>query len=200
MRLKPRDRPPGVASGGHALINSARIEMFGLSAGGFTALVILGGLADLSKGGPMCREHPGDLACQLIARNGPAVVAPSGSGPAYDIRIKAAVVAAPALGYTFAPDELKTSRSRCNSGGPRTTRSCPTRVTPKRVGWHCRSHRTTACCPKRAILTSWRLAALRWPGLPRPVVEASPGLTGRRLIQPFNTAGVDFFDPHLKLN
>lgn len=92
---------------GHALIDSARIGIFGFSAGGFTALVSLGGLADLSKVGPMCREHPGDFSCQLIAKTGQAVVAPPGSGFAQDMRIKAAVVADPALGYTFSSDGLK---------------------------------------------------------------------------------------------
>ena len=92
---------------GHALIDSERIGIFGFSAGGFTALLSLGGLADLSKVRPMCSEHPGDFACQLIAKTGQTAVVPPGSGIAHDTRIKAAVVAAPALGYTFSPDGLK---------------------------------------------------------------------------------------------
>jgi predicted dienelactone hydrolase len=92
---------------GHNTIDSARIGMFGFSAGGFTALVNIGGVADFSKIGPMCREHPMDFACQLIAKGGHAVAAPAASDFAPDRRIKAAVVAAPALGFTFAPDGLK---------------------------------------------------------------------------------------------
>jgi len=92
---------------GRATIDANRIGMFGFSAGGFTTLVSIGGLPDLATVGPMCREHPEDFACQLIAKSGQAghVPADVNSGPEH--RIKAAVVAAPALGFTFAPDGLK---------------------------------------------------------------------------------------------
>jgi len=92
---------------GRAAIDSARIGMFGFSAGGFTTLASIGGLADFSKVGPMCREHPADFACQLMAKTGNAGMAPPDSSLAQDHRIKAAVVAATALGFTFSPDGLK---------------------------------------------------------------------------------------------
>jgi predicted dienelactone hydrolase len=92
---------------GRATIDSARIGMFGFSAGGFTTLVSIGGLADLSKVGPVCREHPEDFACQLMAKTGQTGIAPPNASLAQDHRIKAAVVAAPALGFTFSPDGLK---------------------------------------------------------------------------------------------
>ena len=94
---------------GHATIDPARIGMFGFSSGGFTALVSIGGIPDFSTVGPMCRQYPGDFACQLIAKSGgtPATPLPSAIAGAADPRIKAAVVAAPALGFTFSPDGLK---------------------------------------------------------------------------------------------
>jgi predicted dienelactone hydrolase len=94
---------------GRAAIDPARIGMFGFSAGGFTTLVNIGGVPDFAKVGPMCRQYPGDFACQLIAKSeGKVQVAPtSTAAPAADARIKAAVVAAPALGFTFAPDGLR---------------------------------------------------------------------------------------------
>ncbi|GGC98039.1 alpha/beta hydrolase family protein [Undibacterium terreum] len=92
---------------GRANIDSARIGMFGFSAGGFTTLVSIGGLADFSKVGPVCREYPEDFACQLLAKAGQAAGVPPASSLAQDPRIKAAVVAAPALGFTFSPDGLK---------------------------------------------------------------------------------------------
>ena len=91
----------------HVAIDSARIGMFGFSAGGFTALVSIGGVADASKIGPMCSEHPGDFACKLIAKSGQAAAVLPFSSLVSDLRIKAAVVAAPALGFTFSPDGLK---------------------------------------------------------------------------------------------
>jgi predicted dienelactone hydrolase len=91
---------------GRAVIDPQRVGMFGFSSGGFTALANIGGVPDLSKIGPMCREHPGDFACQLLAKSESPVVAPATLAVA-DARIKAAVVAAPALGFTFSPDGLK---------------------------------------------------------------------------------------------
>ncbi|MBU1361555.1 MAG: dienelactone hydrolase [Gammaproteobacteria bacterium] len=93
---------------GHASIDPARIGMFGFSSGGFTALVNIGGVPDLSTIGPMCRQYPDDFACRLVARTGsPMAVPPMPATSRVDRRIKAAVVAAPALGFTFSPDGLK---------------------------------------------------------------------------------------------
>ncbi|WP_332854920.1 alpha/beta hydrolase family protein [Duganella sp. S19_KUP01_CR8] len=92
---------------GRATIDSARVGMFGFSAGGFTTLASIGGLADFSKVGPMCHEHPADFVCQLMAKTGQAGIALPDTSLAQDHRIKAAVVAAPALGFTLSPDGLK---------------------------------------------------------------------------------------------
>ena len=89
-----------------ATVDPARIGIFGFSAGGFTALASIGGQADFSKLAPMCREHPNEYACQVIAKSGQAGLAPPDWSGARDPRIKAAVVAAPALGFTFTPDGL----------------------------------------------------------------------------------------------
>lgn len=91
---------------GHEAIDPQRVGMFGHSAGGFTTLAIIGGVPDFTKIGPMCRQYPGDFACQLLAKSESPVVAPATLAVA-DARIKAAVVVAPALGFTFSPDGLK---------------------------------------------------------------------------------------------
>lgn len=91
---------------GRAAIDPQRIGMFGFSAGGFTTLAIIGGVPDFTKIGPMCQQHPGDFACQLVAKSQSPVVAPAATAVA-DARIKVAVIAAPALGFTFSPDGLK---------------------------------------------------------------------------------------------
>ncbi len=90
----------------HAAIDPQRIGMFGFSAGGFTTLAIIGGVPDFTKIGPMCRQYPGDFACQLVAKSAGPVAAPAAVTVA-DARVKAAVVAAPALGFTFSTDGLK---------------------------------------------------------------------------------------------
>lgn len=94
---------------GHAMIDPTKIGMFGFSAGGFTALVSIGGIPDFSTIGPMCRQYPEDFACRLLAKSGSNRAEPltSAKAPRADARIKAAVVAAPALGFTFSPGGLK---------------------------------------------------------------------------------------------
>jgi len=89
-----------------AVIDPQRVGMFGFSAGGFTTLAVIGGVPDFTKIGPMCQQYPGDFACQLLAQSESPVVTTATIAVA-DPRIKAAVVAAPALGFTFSPDGLK---------------------------------------------------------------------------------------------
>jgi predicted dienelactone hydrolase len=94
---------------GHALIDPLRIGIFGFSSGAFTTLASIGGVPDFAKIGPMCAQYPSDYVCALVARSGGNVAAPPASAMhgAADPRIKAAVVVAPALGFTFSPDGLK---------------------------------------------------------------------------------------------
>ena len=94
---------------GRAMLDPARIGMYGFSAGGFTTLVSIGGTPDFSKVGPECRQYPEDFVCQLIVKSGGNLGAPltSTTARAVDPRIKAAVVAAPAIGFAFSPDGLK---------------------------------------------------------------------------------------------
>jgi predicted dienelactone hydrolase len=92
----------------HGRIDPSRIGMFGFSSGGFTTLVNIGGVPDLGKIAPYCQDHPGDYACRLAAtRPGAASAAAPGPRGLADPRIKSAVVAAPAIGFTFSPDGLK---------------------------------------------------------------------------------------------
>jgi predicted dienelactone hydrolase len=94
---------------GRASIDPSRIGIFGFSSGGFTALASIGGVPDFAKIGPLCAQYPGDYVCGLMARSGGSISAPPASAmsSAADTRIKAAVVVAPALGFTFSPDGLK---------------------------------------------------------------------------------------------
>jgi predicted dienelactone hydrolase len=88
---------------GRDRINAKRIGVFGFSSGAFTALAAVGGVADLGRVAAHCQQHPGDFACQLIARRpaAGAAVATARVRPGRDVRVRAAVLAAPALGFTF---------------------------------------------------------------------------------------------------
>jgi predicted dienelactone hydrolase len=97
---------------GHDRLDPARVGAFGFSAGGLTVLAAAGGTPDLAKVRPFCTIHPSQYVCILVRRAGPAVLDPKAApaGPTvwvHDARIRAAVVAAPALGFAFVPDGLK---------------------------------------------------------------------------------------------
>ena len=84
---------------GRASIDPDRIGAFGFSAGGFTVLAAAGGRPDLSRLSDHCRQHPDFFDCTLLEGQPRRAAAP---WPALrDARIKAIVVAAPALGFTF---------------------------------------------------------------------------------------------------
>ncbi|WP_312163731.1 prolyl oligopeptidase family serine peptidase [Phenylobacterium sp.] len=88
---------------GRAVIDPERVGAFGFSAGGFTVLTAAGGEADLSRIEGHCRAHPGFYDCRLIAAR---PVGPESPRWTHDARIKALVVAAPALGFAFTPGRL----------------------------------------------------------------------------------------------
>ncbi|CAB3745986.1 alpha/beta hydrolase family protein [Paraburkholderia humisilvae] len=92
-----------------ASIDASRVGVFGFSAGGFTALVAAGGMPDLNRIGPYCVDHPAAETC-VIVRNAPGLVGRVTTLPpsvwVHDRRIRAAVVAAPAIGFAFGPRGL----------------------------------------------------------------------------------------------
>jgi predicted dienelactone hydrolase len=100
----------------HARIDADRIGMFGFSSGGFTALILLGGVPDISRQEAHHLAHPDYYDAQLVNRASEETKAkiaafarsnPAASTWLHEPRIKAAVVAAPAVGYTFGREGLK---------------------------------------------------------------------------------------------
>jgi predicted dienelactone hydrolase len=94
----------------HGQLDAARIGVFGFSAGGFTALVAAGGTPDFSRIPAHATAHPDFYDSRLYLasqKDTKAAAARPALTFVHDPRIKALVVAAPALGYTFAPDGLK---------------------------------------------------------------------------------------------
>jgi predicted dienelactone hydrolase len=89
-------------------LDPARIGIFGFSSGGFTALVSIGAKPDMARVPIHCQAHPSDYACKLLAkhRSQPRQETTSPSAgqrneSLHDKRIRAAVIAAPALGFAF---------------------------------------------------------------------------------------------------
>jgi predicted dienelactone hydrolase len=92
---------------GHDTVDAGKVGAFGFSSGGFTVLGAIGGEPDLTRIARHCAEHPHFYDCQLQRQLGAAAGAPATPAPvSHDPRIKAAVVAAPALGFAFAPTGL----------------------------------------------------------------------------------------------
>jgi predicted dienelactone hydrolase len=94
----------------HQQLDANRIGAFGFSNGGFTVLVLAGGIPDLNEIGPYCHSHSEHDLCQGLKKahfdpNDVGNHVPSGAWTA-DPRIKSIVVAAPAFAFTFTKDGL----------------------------------------------------------------------------------------------
>lgn len=92
---------------GRSNIDTQRIGAFGFSAGGFTVLAAAGGVPDLQRLSDHCRANPGFYDCRLIGQHTDTLQNSDAPRIRHDDRLKALVVAAPALGFTFAPDGLR---------------------------------------------------------------------------------------------
>lgn len=90
---------------GPVVADPERIGAFGFSAGGFTVVHALGGSASIRALQTYCGENPDHFACALYEQQpvDPALW----RSEARDGRIRAAVVAAPALGLSFTPESLR---------------------------------------------------------------------------------------------
>lgn len=84
---------------GRAAIDPDRIGAFGFSAGGFTVLAAAGGKPDMTRFADHCARHPDFFVCTLV-KSQPRTL--TSAWPSMtDRRIKAIVVAAPTIGFTF---------------------------------------------------------------------------------------------------
>jgi predicted dienelactone hydrolase len=89
----------------HGSVDPERVGIFGFSAGGLTALVASGGVPELSTFSGHCREHPDNADCTIVAAAGiefdKLATRYPRSAWKHDSRIRAAVIAGPALGFAF---------------------------------------------------------------------------------------------------
>lgn len=90
-------------------VDGARVGAFGLSAGGFTVLTAAGAQPDLRLIGPHCQSTP-EFVCQVFKQVKSPLLAAETAWPGEPMkasrRIKAAVIAAPGLGFAFGPQGL----------------------------------------------------------------------------------------------
>jgi predicted dienelactone hydrolase len=86
-------------------LDPGRIGIFGFSAGGFTALAAIGGVPDLSLGRAYCAAHSDEWGCRRAREAGMRISA-TPAAFVHDSRITAAVIAAPAIGFSFTPEGL----------------------------------------------------------------------------------------------
>jgi predicted dienelactone hydrolase len=96
---------------GRAHIDPNRIGVFGHSAGGATALIAIGGNPDLGLAVKFCDDHPEEWGCIQAKQKQADGKSPSWTDAAskqwpHEPLIKAAAIAAPALGYAFDKDGL----------------------------------------------------------------------------------------------
>ena len=84
-------------------IDSNRVGVFGFSAGATTALISVGGAPDLQRIASHCAEHP-EFVCKLTTPEKYRHLKPQLWHS--DRRIRAAVIAAPGLGFTFTAARL----------------------------------------------------------------------------------------------
>ena len=93
----------------HDRIAPARIGAFGHSAGGTTVLTVIGGNPDFTLAAIFCRDHPEAWDCMQGSQRADPAAASGRQNPAewhHDPRVKAAAIAAPAVGYAFTKDGL----------------------------------------------------------------------------------------------
>ena len=93
----------------HAQVDPGRVGAFGFSAGGFTVLVAAGGVPDMTRVASYCAAHGTEFTCMLAARNRASqqtAAAIPATAWVHDPRIRAVVVAAPALAFTFGTSGL----------------------------------------------------------------------------------------------
>lgn len=91
---------------GRARLAPDRVGIFGFSAGATTALISIGGVPELARIPTHCARNP-EFVCELMAAPAAGEAAPVWT---HDRRIAAAVLAAPGLGFAFAPESLAAIR------------------------------------------------------------------------------------------
>ncbi|MBX2825630.1 MAG: hypothetical protein KTR33_12925 [Gammaproteobacteria bacterium] len=92
-----------------SLVDAGKIGMYGFSAGGFTALGLIGGVPDFNYAAQYCIDQPNEFVCSegmLEAMLGAGMAELPESAWGADSRVKAAAIAAPGFGFAYTRDSL----------------------------------------------------------------------------------------------
>jgi predicted dienelactone hydrolase len=183
---------------GHTSIDPQRIGAFGFSAGGFTVLAAIGAQPDLRRVASHCKDSF-EFVCDVLGSvKSPLLksdTASAGEAFSVDTRIKAAVVAAPGLGFTFGTDAFSNVQAPIQlwSGEqddkvPYATNAKPVReALGERVDFH-------------SVPGAGHTSFLAPCGLLRPPeICADPASFDRKAFHAdMNTRVLAYFDKHLK--
>lgn len=178
---------------GRERLDPDRIGLFGFSAGGTTALISIGGVPDLARVGAHCAARP-EFVCKLMAVQAGQAAA-SAPRMTRDLRIAAAVVAAPGLGFAFEPaglDSVTVPVQLWAGGGDLTVpyesnAGAVRRLLRDRAEFH---------NVEDAVHLSF--LAPCGPESPPQLCEDKPGFDRSAFHREFNRSVVDFFRKHLR--
>ena len=93
------------------VIDEGRIGVYGFSAGGYTAVGLIGGVPDFKVAAQHCEQQPKEYVCaegliDALISTGMESLPDEAWG--HDTRISAAAISAPALGFAYTEDSLST--------------------------------------------------------------------------------------------
>jgi len=176
---------------GRARLAPNRIGVFGFSAGGTTALIAIGGVPDLALVAPHCARQP-EFVCRIMAA-GPTVPADPPQWT-HDSRIKAAVIAAPGLGFAFAPSGLAGVHVPVQIWSGTADQIVPfetnTALIVRQLGGQAEAHSVEG-----AVHLSFLSPC--GPESPPQICQDSPGFDRNAFHRTFNAAIADFFRDRL---
>lgn len=130
---------------GGSRIDADRVAAYGMSAGAFTVLTLVGGVPRMDRIATHCRATP-EFICKALAHaRSPLLASAEGAGTfARDPRIKAAIIVAPGLGFTFAEGGLSSVQVPVQVWSGDRDGSVPfatnTRIVQQGLGGHAEPH------------------------------------------------------------
>lgn len=179
-------------------IDANRVGAFGFSAGGFAVLTLAGGRPDMGLIASHCTQSP-EFICEVLRSTGsPLIEGADGAGEFQpDPRLRAAVVAAPGLGFTFANGGLSGVRIPVQVWSGDQDKAVPyssnSEVVERELGQLAESHR---------VAGAGHLSFLAPCGLigPPPLCGDAPGFDRQAAHAAMNASILAFFDKAMPAN